>query len=310
MEFGAVFPTSEIGNDMIAIRDWTRTAEDLGYSRIIVYDHVVGPSHKGRENERDIVQYDELCPWHEPLTLLSYMAALTTRIQLMTGVLALGQRQAVLVAKQAAEIDILSGGRFILGVGSGNLPWEFEALGMSYPERYRRMEEQVTVMRQLWAQPLVDFSGAFHRVDQVAMLPRPRSGTIPVWLGGQSEAMMRRAGRIADGFIFATDGPKTIPLAGTLLDAVASQGRDAQAFPMDTITHYSLGPRHWHANVDAWRAVGGRCYSLRTTDSSSRIHGYPPNGFTSPLQHIQALEQFAWEMGIARGSSAGKDQNP
>ena len=168
MKLGAVFPTTEIGTDPIVIRDFAQTAEDLGYSHILIYDHVLGAPHDDRE-PRLMGPYTENDAFHEPFVLLAYLAAATTRIELATGVIILPQRQTALVAKQAIELDLLSSGRFRLGVGLGWNFVEYEALGVPYAGRGARMEEQLEVIRRLWREPIVDFDGAHHRIDRAGL---------------------------------------------------------------------------------------------------------------------------------------------
>src|SRR5580765_333967 len=182
MRFGAVFPTTEIGNDPGAIRDYAQTAEALGCARLTTYDHVLGAEHRDRQPPLR-GPYTEQDPFHEPFVLLAYLAALTSTVELATGVLVLPQRQTALVAQQAAELDRLSGGRLVLGVATGWNHVEYTALGMTFPDRARRFDEQIGVLRMLWEQDLVDFTGTYHRIDRAALVPRP-SRPIPLWMGG------------------------------------------------------------------------------------------------------------------------------
>lgn len=296
IRFGAVFPTTEIGTDPVAIRDWAQAAEELGYSRIVAFDHVLGADHHGREAMLGHLPYTEKHPFHEPLVLLGYLAAITRRIELATGVLVLGQRQAVLAAKQATQVDLLSGGRMVLGVGAGASPVEYEAMGVPYAGRFQRLEEQIAVMRALWREPLVDFTGTYHRIDRAGLLPQPEAKSIPVWIGGRTEPMYRRAARIGDGFMFGTDGPAAHAGARRLHELLLTEGRDPAMFPMDAYTAYGWGPDHWHRELSTWQSLGGTHLTVRTTDASSKVHGYPVNAFTMPQQHIDALRHFAGEM--------------
>ena len=207
MELGVVFPTNEIGNDRIAIRDFAQAAEDLGYTRLVAYDHVLGAHPErpegvwlGPYGNRVTPPYTHESAFHEPFVLFGYLAGLTDHLEFMTGVLVLPQRQTALVAKQCAEIDILAGGgRLILGVGVGWNSVEFEALGEDYRTRGRRMEEQIGLLRRLWTEPLVTFEGRFDRVTKAGLKPLPER-PIPIWVGAMADLAVDRAGRLADGW--------------------------------------------------------------------------------------------------------------
>jgi probable F420-dependent oxidoreductase len=294
MRFGAVFPTTEIGNDPIVVRDFAQAAENLGYVRLTAYDHVLGADHADRTPPLTgpYTQHDR---FHEPMVLFGYLAGLTSRIELATGVMILPQRQAVLVAKQAAEVDLLSQGRLVLGVGTGWSHVEYTALGMSFASRARRMEEQVGVMRALWNEDMVDFDGEFHRVDRAALVPRPPR-PIPVWFGGSKEGSLRRAARIGDGFIFGRSGPTVVDALRTLHSLLAEQGRDRASFGADMLVDYALGPDIWHEHAAAFEAAGGTIVSIRAMSTGSEYMKVPVPNFTSPQQHIDALDLFMREM--------------
>ena len=196
MHFGAVFPTTQIGTDPATIRDFAQTAEGLGYRRLLAYDHVLGAVHAGR-NPPLPGPYTENDPFHEPLVLLGFLAACTSTIELEVAVLVLPQRPTALVAKQAAEVDVLSGGRMVLAVGTGWNHVEYQSLGAPFADRGRRLDEQVDVLRRLWREPVVDFEGAFHRIDRAGLAPRPVRGDIPLWFGGGAESVA--ATRRTDG---------------------------------------------------------------------------------------------------------------
>ena len=209
MYIGVNLPMTEIGADVGAIRDFAQAAEDLGYTSIRILDHVLGadPEH---HPEVEHFPYTHKSVIHEPLTLMSYLAAITKKIHLVTGIIILPQRQTVLVAKQAAEVDVLSGGRLRFGIGLGWNPVEYEALGEDFHNRGRRCEEQIEVLRALWTQEVVSFSGRWHQISHAGLNPLPVQRPIPLWIGaGWSrdpipvDAALRRIGRLADGW-FAT----------------------------------------------------------------------------------------------------------
>jgi probable F420-dependent oxidoreductase len=289
MKIGATFPTTEIGADRIAIRDFAQAAEQLGYERLHAFDHVLGPVHTDRDPPLP-VPYDETHNFHEPLVLHAYLAALTTTIELATSILVLPQRQTVLVAKQAAEVAIVSDGRLNLGVGIGWSPVEYEALGVSMEQRGQRLEEQVALLRELWAAQVVDYAGNFDRVDRASLLPRPLGNSIPIWFGGSSYAAIERAARLADGFVFPFAGEPTLRLAEQLQDLVAT--RHADPFPIDAFVSYESGEDEWTAAREAWDGPE-RMLSLNSMSTTPGDHTV---GTLSPSEHIRALERFAEAM--------------
>ncbi|MER3404742.1 MAG: hypothetical protein C4289_05905 [Chloroflexota bacterium] len=199
MQIGAIFPQTEIGADPVAIRDYAQAVEELGYAHLVAYDHVLGANTETPERRGRRWPYTFQHQFHEPLVLFGYLAAITRRIGLVTGILILPQRQTALVAKQAAEVDVLSSGRLRLGVGLGWNEVEYEALGENFHNRGRRIEEQVTVLRALWTQPLVTFHGRWHHITDAGINPLPVQRPIPIWMGGTDERVLRRIARMADG---------------------------------------------------------------------------------------------------------------
>jgi probable F420-dependent oxidoreductase len=198
MRFGVVFPQTEIGTDPITIRDYAQAAEELGYHHILAYDHVIGANPASRPGWRP--PYTHQNTFHEPFVLFGYLAALTKKIELVTGIIILPQRQTILVAKQAAALDVLSSGRLRLGIGIGWNPVEYEALGENFKNRGRRSEEQVEVMRKLWTQELVTFEGNWHKITDAGLNPLPIQRPIPIWFGGSDDRALRRLARLGDGW--------------------------------------------------------------------------------------------------------------
>ncbi len=294
MKFGAIFPSCEIGSDPAVIRDWARAAEELGYSHIVTYDHAVTLELKDRTPPL-MTPYTEQTEFHEAFVLLSYLAAVTTNIELQTGVLQLPQRQTVLVAKQAAELALLSEGRFRLGVGTGFSSLEYQCLGASFEDRGRMLDEQVELLRTLWGGGVVDYDGDFHRVDRAAMVPAPPS-PIPIWFGGRSAAAIRRAAAVGDGFIFSPGSMEPVQnLCRHLVAALDANGR-REGFGIDVLTGFGAGPEQWHKEIDAWEALGADSLSMRTMTTGSVGFGEKDPGFMKPRQHIDALEQFMREV--------------
>ena len=284
MKFGVVFPQTEIGEYPKAIRDFGQAAEDLGYDHMMIYDHVLGVDarlHRGWSGP--FTSGDMI---HEPFVLLGFMAAITSRLELVTGVLVLGQRQTALVAKQAAEVDVLSGGRLRLGVGIGWNQVEYEALGENFNNRGRRIEEQITLMRALWTQETVNFEGRWHRVTHAGINPLPVQRPIPVWMGGSAEAVIRRVGRIADGWFPSPLFP--LDDAGKeILDRMRGYAREAGRDPSTIgiegrISIADGDPELWRDRAEAWKNLGATHVSVMTTRA----------GLGSPQEHIEAIRRF------------------
>lgn len=286
MDYGAVFPTTDIGNDPVAIRDWSQAAEALGYRRITTYDHVLGAERSVRVPPLVGPPYDEHDAFHEPMVLFGYLSACTRSIELATGILVLPQRQTALVAKQAAEVAVLSSGRFILGVGNGWNHVEFEALGVSFSARGARCSEQVDVLRELLTGNTVDFTGEFHRIDRARLLPAP--GKVPIWFGGKTDAAFERAAAKGDGFTFSAGFPEVGDLARRFQEIVATHGRSA--LPMDATIAYAGGPDRWLEAVAVWRRSGGHILSMSSMET--RAARSPGVSASSVGTHIAALEHF------------------
>ena len=254
MQLNAWFPTRDIVNDPAKIRDWAQAAEDLGYRYIEVPDHVFGAT--ARDGWKPL--YDETDAFHETFATLAFLAAATRTIGLSSGVLILPQRQTGVVAKQAAEVDILSGGRLRLGVGVGWNHVEYEALGCDWKTRGARQAEQVEVMRRLWTEELVTFSGRFHDLREVNLVPPPVQRPIPVWFGGSSDAAMKRGARLGDGWmpILSPDEQAEAKLAA-LRVSLQEFGRDRSAFGLEAwLRMHEADPQRWAAAADGWRRLG------------------------------------------------------
>src|SRR5881397_2765468 len=257
MQVGAVFPQLEIGIDPEAIAQYARTVEELGYDHVVIFDHVLGADSSRPEGWTGV--YDHRSLFHEPLVLFGYLAAVTKRLRLATAVIVLPQRQAALVAKQAAEVDVLSRGRVILGIGIGWNPVEYEALGMRFTDRGRRIEEQIAVMRALWTQEVVDFDGRWHRIDRAGLNPLPVQRPIPVWMGGNADPAMERIARLADGY-FTHLQPTEAGLAQLerFRGFLRKAGRDPTTFPIEgrvTVARLA-GPDEWVRTGEAFRDLG------------------------------------------------------
>jgi probable F420-dependent oxidoreductase len=281
MQIGVVFPQTEIGPDAGAVRAYGQRVEELGFAHVMAYDHVVGADpavHRGWSGP-----YDVRTTFHEPMVMFGYLAALTS-LELVTGIIILPQRQTALVAKQAAEVDLLSGGRFRLGVGLGWNEVEYEALGQEFRTRGRRIEEQVTLMRRLWTEESVTYAGEFDRVTGAGLAPLPVQRPIPVWFGAQSERAYRRAGRLADGwFPQVRPGPALDEARAVVAASAAEAGRDAAALGME-------GQVPWRGDLDKaaalavdWERAGATHLSVNTMGA----------GYADVDAHLTALADAA-----------------
>ena len=288
MKIGAVFPHHDMPNDAAFMRDWAQMLEELGFSHILAYDHVLGAVHENRE-PRLLGPYTEKHAFHEPMTLFAYFAACTSRIGLTTGILILPQRQTALVAKQAVQIQLLSGGRFRLGVGTGWNHVEYESLGEDYENRGKRMDEQVELLRELWSHPLVDFAGEHHRVDRAGLLPLP-SEPIPIWFGGFTPVAFRRAARIGDGFILGADLKRNLAAIEVIDQYLAEAGRKRQDFGIEAVVNFAAGRDDWHAEIEALKQAGAESVSMRID--------LPRHELGPPQTPARILEMFReyWEV--------------
>ena len=254
MQISAWFPTRDIGTDPVRIRDWAQAAEELGYDHIEVPDHVFGATARDGWSPR----YTEQDPFHETFVTLGFLAGVTTTIGLASGVLILPQRQTGVVAKQATQVDILSGGRLRLGVGVGWNHVEYEALNEDWKSRGTRQREQVEVLKKLWCDDLVTYQGRFHQFTEVNITPRPVQRPIPVWFGGSSDAVVKRAAQIGDGWmpIMAPDHEAEAKLE-QLRNHLSDCGRDTNAFGIEGwLRMDKADPDEWGVAAEGWRKLG------------------------------------------------------
>jgi len=257
VEIGFVYPQTELGGAPDAVRAIGRATEQLGFDHLLAYDHVLGATHADREPPL-WGPYTERDPFHDPFVMFAYLAGMTERIHFATGVLILPQRQTVLVAKQAADLDLLSGGRLRLGVGVGWNYVEYDALGQDFSTRGRRADEQIDLLRRLWSDDLVEFSGEFDAIDRATLIPRPM-GPIPVWVGGFSEAAFRRGATLGDGFMYAGTEDRVMGA----LDRVRELGaREIPGFGHDFVALRSGGASDVAGAAERWSDAGGTHFSV------------------------------------------------
>ena len=252
MKLGAVFPQTEMGSDPAIALDLAQAVEESGFDHLLAYDHVLGASH---DREPKLMgPYTEESLFHEPFVLFGFLAAATSRLELVTGVLILPQRQTALVAKQAAEVDVLSGGRLRLGVGVGWNYVEYEALNEEFSDRGRRQEEQIEVLRRLWEEPLVSFKGRYHEIDRAGILPMP-GRKIPIWFGGLSTVAYERAARLGDGFIYARNAGTASRALEETCEFMRRDGREPAGFGAELLL-MDCGPDdpgRWVSEARAWK---------------------------------------------------------
>jgi len=261
MKIGVIYPQNELQGDPVAVRRIGLAAEEMGYEFLVAYDHVLGAMHD-REPKLN-GPYTDQHPFHDPFAMFAYLAAITQRIELVTGVLILPQRQTVLVARQAADVDLLSGGRLRLGVGLGWNYVEYDALGEDFATRGKRLSEQVPLLRQLWSESLVTFAGEFDRIDRAALNPRP-TRQIPIWLGGFADVALKRAAKIADGFIFADGAADAFAQVAKLRDFLAAEARPIEGFGLQANMLAAKTPEAVVETATRWRDAGGTHAAVNT----------------------------------------------
>ena len=282
MKLGVVFPQTEIGSDPLVIKDYAQAAEELGYQHILAYDHVIGANPASRPNWR--APYSHLDMFHEPFVLFGYLAGVTRKIEFVTGIIILPQRQTVLVAKQAAALDVLSRGRFRLGIGIGWNPVEYEALGENFTNRGKRCEEQIEVMRRLWTQETVTFEGQWHKITDAGLNPLPVQRPIPIWFGATDDRALRRLAKYGDGWFPLMAADEKCQAAIDKVRAYAREaGRDPASIGIEgRISIGSASADSWIKEMHAWQKLGATHVSVNTMKA----------GLATPTAHIEAMRKF------------------
>jgi len=288
MQIGVVFPQTEIGPDPAVVREYAQVAESSGLKHLLVYDHVLGASTVNRPDWRG--PYTDKSLFHEVFVLFGYLAGVAPQLELVTGVVILPQRQTALVAKQAAEVDVLTGGKLRLGVGIGWNEVEYVGLNERFDNRGRRMEEQIEVMRALWTDDVIDFKGRYHTIPEAGLNPLPVQRPIPVWIGGYADVVMERIGRMADGWFPGSQPGDTVERSRELVIASAEKaGRDPSAIGLEGRISLEPGAEdQWIAQTEAWRAAGATHLSINTMGRGR-----------SPQEHIETIRRYAEVLGLA-----------
>ena len=283
MRIGVIFPQTEIGEDPVAVRDYAQAAESMGYEHLLAFDHVLGANAASRPGWRGAYQHTDM--FYEPFVLFSYLAGITQKIELVTGIIILPQRQTTLVAKQAATLDVLCQGRLRLGIGIGWNEVEYEALGENFHNRGRRSEEQVEVLKSLWTQKLVTYEGRWHKIPDAGLNPLPVQRPIPIWFGGRSDEVLRRIARLGDGWISNLPRPdEEVRATIEKLRVYARQeGREQDSIGIEGwISIRNAPPEEWLKELAAWREAGATHISVNTMRA----------GISSPDGHIDAIRRF------------------
>lgn len=280
MKIGIIYPQNELQGDPEAVHRIGLAVEAAGFDHLLAYDHVLGATHDRKPKLTG--PYTENDPFHDPFVLFAYLAGITRKLEFVTGILILPQRQTALVARQAADLDLLSGQRFRLGVGIGWNYVEYDALGQDFHSRGKRVGEQVELLRRLWSEPVVDFKGEFDRIDRAALLPRPEKN-IPIWMGGFADVALRRAARIADGFIFADGAADAFAQAARMQQLLEEQGRPREHFGMQCNMLRAKTPEAVVETVSRWREAGGTHAAVSSLG----------RGFKTTDEHLDYIEQVA-----------------
>jgi len=290
MRIGVVFPQTEIGGDVGAVRAYGERVEALGYTHILAYDHVVGADPAVHEEWRGPYNLDST--FHEPFVVFGFLAAVTS-LELVTGIIILPQRQTVLAAKQAAEVDLLTGGRFRFGIGLGWNPVEYEALGTDFSTRGRRLDEQVALMRRLWTERSVTFDGTWDRVTGAGLAPLPVQRPIPLWFGAASPAAYRRTGRLADGWFPQVPPNHHLDEARAIVEQAAiDAGRDPSTIGLEgRISWGSGGVGQLVDHAGRWEKAGATHLSINTMNA----------GLGSVDAHLDVLTSAADALGLGAG---------
>ena len=287
MKLGVVFPQTEITSDPAAVKEYAQAAESLGYNHLLAFDHVLGANAATRPGWSGAYRHTD--QFHEPFVLFGYLAGVTERIELVTGVIILPQRQTALVAKQTAAVDVLSGGRLRLGIGVGWNAVEYEALGENFGDRGVRSEEQIEVMRRLWTEELVTFEGRWHKVTDAGINPLPVQRPIPVWFGGRAPQTISRIARMGDGWfpLFPPDDEGRA-LIEDMREQTSAAGRDPDSIGIESWVSIGRGsPDDWAAAVESWRELGATHISVNTMNA----------GLSTPADHIDAIRRFKEAVG-------------
>ena len=279
MKLGAVFPQTEIGADPDDVARFAATAEELGYNHLVAYDHVLGANTASRPDWQG--PYTSHSMFHEPFVLFGYLAGVTSTLELVTAVIILPQRQTALVAKQAACIDVISRGRLRLGIGTGWNAVEYDALNEDFSNRGLRSEEQIDVLRKLWADETITFNGKWHQIEDAGINPLPESRSIPVWLGGMAPQVIERVGRIADGW-FPFFNPNLVEQLKEVHRFAELAGRDPASIGIECMAPLADAGNQARDQLKNLQDIGVTHSAVVTMNA----------GLVGAQQHIDALKRY------------------
>ena len=282
MRIGAVFPQTVSGTDPGAIKAYSQAVESLGFDHILAFDHVIGANAESRPDWSGAYRHTD--SFYEPLVLFGHIAATTEKIELVTGIIILPQRQTVLAAKQAATVSLLSGGRLRMGIGIGWNPVEYEALDQDFSTRGKRSEEQIDLMRSLWQNELITYEGKSHKVTDAGINPLPPEGSIPIWFGGTADIVLKRVARLGDGWmpVGKPDESRQLMIE-KLTGYLREEGRDIGDIGIESwVTLKDLSDSDVQNEIDGWRNLGATHLSVNTMNS----------GLKFPDEHINSIEKF------------------
>ena len=281
LETGVVFPQYEIGNDPVVIKDYIQVVEGLGYGHVMTYEHILGAN---ADSSLVSSSYMHRHTFHEPFVLFGFLAGVTNKIKLMTGIVILPQRQTALVAKQAAQVDVLSNGRFRLGIGLGSNLFEYEAMGENFHNRGRRVEEQVDVMRKLWTNEVITYSGKWHKITDAGINPLPVQRPIPIWFGGMADPVLRRIARLGNGWLPNGKPDEKMELFVRQLEKYTQkEGRNLSDITIDArVSIVGKTSQEIESEILSWKSLGASVISINTLDSNLKL----------PSDHINVLTKF------------------
>ena len=282
MRIGAVFPQTESGTDPGAIKAYSQAVESLGFDHILAFDHVIRANAESRPGWSGAYRHTD--SFYEPLVLFGHIAATTEKIELVTGIIILPQRQTVLAAKQAATVSLLSGGRLRLGIGIGWNPVEYEALDQDFSTRGKRSEEQIDLLRSLWQNELITYEGKSHKVTDAGINPLPPGGSIPIWFGGTADIVLKRVARLGDGWmpVGKPDDSRQLMIE-KLTGYLREEGRNIGDIGIESwVTLKDLSDSDVQNEIDGWRNLGATHLSVNTMNG----------GLKFPDEHIKSIEKF------------------
>ena len=281
MRIGAVFPQLEAGTDIGAITDYIQNVESLGFDHILAFDHVLGANASSRPGWSGAYQHTD--SFYEPITFYSYVAAITSRLELATGVIILPQRQTALFAKQSATLDLISGGRLRLGIGTGWNQVEYEALGENFHNRGKRSEEQINLLRKLWSEELITFKGKFHTVTDAGLNPLPPKRSIPIWFGGMADPVLERVAKIGDGWLpLGSPNEKRKNTFDQLKRYLEQNSRSMSDIGIEAMISMKNSATDIKKDISSWVQMGATHISVNTMNC----------GLEFPGEHVKAISDF------------------